>query len=90
MSFQIASSNNSLGLLRKFSSVNEFVSFFKEFIMEQIDLVHLPLKIGSQRLSNLLRYRILNLRNINTLFQPWEKLANFKMNSRFIASIQTV
>ena len=69
MSFQIASSNNSLGLLRKFSSVNEFVSFFKEFIMEQIDLVHLPLKIGSQRLSSLLRYRILTHITMNYDFE---------------------
>ena len=90
MSFEIASSNNSLGFPQKFRTIDEFVSFYKKFIMEKLDLVNLPLKIGSQRLSNLLRYRILNLRNINTLFQPWEKLANFKMNSRFIASIQTV
>ena len=62
MSFEIASSNNSLGLLRKFSSLDEFVIFYKKFIMEQIDLIHLPLKIGSQRLSKLLRYRIFILK----------------------------
>ena len=58
MSFEIASSNNSLGLLRKFNSLDEFVIFYKNFIMEKIDLIHLPLKIGSQRLSKLLRNRI--------------------------------
>ena len=64
MSFEIASSNNSLGLLRKFNSLDEFVIFYKKFIMEQIDLIHLPLKIGSQRLSKLLRYRMLIFKNI--------------------------
>ena len=68
MSFEIASSNNSLGLLRKFSSLDEFVIFYKNFIMEQIDLIHLPLKIGSQRLSKLLRYRIFIFKNIAIQF----------------------
>ena len=68
MSFAIASSNNSLGLLRKFSSIDEFVIFYKKFIMEQIDLIHLPLKIGSQRLSKLLGYRIFIIENIAIQF----------------------
>lgn len=68
MSFEIASSNNSLGLLRKFSSLDEFVIFYKNFIMEKIDLTHLPLKIGSQRLSKLLRYWIFIFKNIEIQF----------------------
>ena len=68
MSFEIASSHNSLGLLRKFNSIDEFVIFYKKFIMEHIDLIHLPLKIGSQRLSKLLGYRIFNFKNIAIQF----------------------
>ena len=55
MSFTIASSNNSLGLMRKFNSLDEFVIFYKQFLTEQIDMIYMPLKIGTQSLSNLLR-----------------------------------
>ena len=78
MSFQIASSNNSLGLPKKFSTIDEFVIFYKKFIMEQLDLINLPLKIGSQRLSNLLRYWILNFQNIYTSFTALKTLAYLK------------
>ena len=59
MSFKIASSNNSLGLVRKFDSVNEFVIFYEKFITEQIDLINLPLKIGTQQLGRLLGGQVL-------------------------------
>ena len=59
MSFKIASSNNSLGLVRKFNSVNEFVAFYEKFITEQIDLINLPLKIGTQQLARLIGGQVL-------------------------------
>ena len=59
MSFKISSSNNSLGLARKFNTLKEFIIFYEKFIKEEMDLIHLPLKIGTQRLSNLLGCGIL-------------------------------
>jgi len=54
VSFKISSSDNSLGSLRSFESLDEFMDFFNDFIAERIDLKNIPLQIGTHRLASLL------------------------------------
>ena len=54
VSFKISSSDNSLGSVRSFESLDDFMDFFNDFTAERINLINIPLQIGTHRLSSLL------------------------------------
>ena len=54
VSFKISSSDNSIGSVRNFESLDEFMIFFNDFIAERIDLKNIPVQIGTHRLAALL------------------------------------
>ena len=55
MSFQISSSNNSLRSYKRFKSIDEFMQFYRDVLLDKIQLYHVPLKISTQRVSNVIQ-----------------------------------
>ena len=55
MTFSINSSNNSLKSYKTFKNIDQFMDFYRDVINEKITLVHIPLKIGTQKISNIIQ-----------------------------------
>ena len=55
MSFQINSSNNSLKSHKNFASIDEFMKFYRDVLSEKVRLYHVPLKIATKRISDIIQ-----------------------------------
>ena len=59
MSFQIKTSNNSLKAHKNFKSIAEFMKFYRNVLSDEIKLYHVPLKISTQRISDIIQGSII-------------------------------
>ena len=64
MSFKIKSSNNSLKSHKTFASIDEFMQFYHEVLMDEVSLYHIPLKISTQQVSDVIQDLIFQFRLI--------------------------